>query len=613
MTLPYVVSTEAIRLRLARDLSLWTGYHVALREAPKLQLLPYPRASLSGVSLTPFGEGRAAFMEAERIDVDLSLPDILWGGISFSQTRVINPKIIIEAPIQTAADFFDSLSRSHGSLGEMVRDLRTLIERDPDRPDVTHLVNQPFGRIVIKDGVILYRTNFGRYPEKITNLNATLDWPVSTHGANFRANAQWHGEFTDLQIDADKALLLLAGGTSRVRVSLNSVRGGLTFDGDARLAQNFFFSGRLAGHSLDWEQTCMWLGFTHMMSCHIQAPVVWGSGFLATPNYIKLADATFSLGEDKARGALEVALTKPAPVLTGSLAFKQLDLTKFEQNQEALGSLSWKTFMPFALDIRLSIKAARYNSGQVNDVAMAIKTEKDNVLIDIGNASAFGGVWQSHIQIKKKPNATHVDAQILASGINVEDVVQAAHYPAFVTGKGNVNLRLKIDKDKQSKCWTGLEGNVAWAVMPGALKFYDFNEFIKQLASGSAFTLIADHKAATAFNQWSGEASFSEKALKLSKSDMTIDKWIVSLEGDLIPFPFSQRVAHLAMVGQMQATNRQDYLCHDTECLQNSLVMPFIFTINNQGEDVENIKVTPRLTAFGLSSYLPKGLSLPPF
>lgn len=79
LVLPYLVSTDVIRVRLAQELSTWTGYNVQLRDPPRLNLFPYPRALLSGVTLTSKMDDVAPLMEAESIEVDLSVVDLLWG------------------------------------------------------------------------------------------------------------------------------------------------------------------------------------------------------------------------------------------------------------------------------------------------------------------------------------------------------------------------------------------------------------------------------------------------------------------------------------------------------------------------------------------------------
>lgn len=110
--LPYLVSTDMIRVRLAQELSAWTGYNVQLRDPPRLNLFPYPKALLSGVILSSKIDDVAPLMEAESIEVDLSVVDLLWGRISFSETRIVHPQFVMEKPVKTMAAFFDRFSFS---------------------------------------------------------------------------------------------------------------------------------------------------------------------------------------------------------------------------------------------------------------------------------------------------------------------------------------------------------------------------------------------------------------------------------------------------------------------------------------------------------------------
>ncbi|EJF75342.1 hypothetical protein MEC_00818 [Bartonella alsatica IBS 382] len=80
-----------------------------------------------------------------------------------------------------------------------------------------------------------------------------------TQEARFRANARWRGELTKLSIDADQALLLLAGGKSQIKASLNSVRGGITFVGQGRLSEYYIFDGKVSMRSPGWNQTLSWI------------------------------------------------------------------------------------------------------------------------------------------------------------------------------------------------------------------------------------------------------------------------------------------------------------------------------------------------------------------
>jgi AsmA protein len=94
---PFIVSTDAIRVRVAQEISAWTGYSVELREAPRLKVFPVLRASLNGVTLSKMTEqGQKPFMSAARIDVELSPLDAIMGHISFSETQIVRPHVNLD-------------------------------------------------------------------------------------------------------------------------------------------------------------------------------------------------------------------------------------------------------------------------------------------------------------------------------------------------------------------------------------------------------------------------------------------------------------------------------------------------------------------------------------
>ncbi|VEJ44972.1 Uncharacterized protein involved in outer membrane biogenesis [Bartonella vinsonii] len=236
----------------------------------------------------------------------------------------------MEKPVKTAADFFDRFSRSQGALGLAIRSAREILKHNPDHPDIECLLKQLFGRIVVENGVLVYHDRISRVAEKIMGLNATLDWPESTQEVKFRADARWRGELTKLSIDADQALLLLAGGKSQIKASLNSVRGGVTFIGQARLSEYYRFDGKVSMRSPGWDQTLSWIGGNQFWGHRLKAPIVWESGFLAQPMHIQMNNVIFTMGTANARGALEVDFQDYVPIVMGSLAFDNLDFNVLE-------------------------------------------------------------------------------------------------------------------------------------------------------------------------------------------------------------------------------------------------------------------------------------------
>ncbi|WP_034988834.1 AsmA family protein [Bartonella senegalensis] len=590
LILPYLVSTDTIRIRLAQDLSAWTGYHVQLRDPPRLSLFPYPKAYLSGLTLTSKINNTAPLMEAESIEVDLSLVDLLWGHISFSETRIVHPQFVMEKPIKTVADFFARFSRSRGVLGLAIRNAREILKHNPDKPDTKRLLKQPFGRIIIEDGVLVYHDSISRVAEKITGLNAVLDWPESTQEARFHADARWRGELTKLSIDADQALLLLAGGKSQVKASLNSVRGGITFIGQVRLSEYYIFDGKISMRSPGWNQTLAWIGSNQFWGYRLKEPIVWESRFLAQPMHIQMDNVTFAMGTANARGALEVDFQDYVPIIMGSLAFDNLD---FNLLGSIFSSVKEKNqFLDITdrigIDIRLSAPQAKAGNIILTDLAAAIQIKNGQGIFDLGHVNIFGGALQSNIQITSVGQKVQFEGRASGTSIDIQDAAEALGIHPFVQSKTNFIMKMKTLASSWSEIFAKMQGELTLNMLSGRLLGYDLHDLQTKLFKKEKFLLVNHDSFSTVFNRWDIQTKFSDGTVTVIESLMHTADWSLSIQGAIV----QERRDELTLQAQLQKNNSLETLCRDVECLANSLALPFSFSLSSKGQERGNFWVT---------------------
>lgn len=594
IALPYLVSTDAIRIRMAQDLSSWTGYNVQLSEAPKLNFFPSPRASLSGVTLTTMNDESAPLMEAERIDVNLSIFDAIMGRVSFSETRIIRPHFVTDEPVKTVADFFETLSRSQGTFGHSIREARDIVNQNPNMPDTTRLLNQPFGRIIIEDGELLYRELASDKVGQLTRINAVLDWPDSTRSVSFRLNTIWHGQFSELRINADQALLLLAGGKSQLRISFNSLRGGMTFDGMARLSENYFFDGQLSGRSPGWDQTLKWIGLRKTFGQNLTVPIVWESSFTAQPERIQMNDVTFTLGKDNARGALEVNKQNGVPTITGSLAFDSLNLNilskAFFPDENKDEELDLSVLKLFGLDIRLSAPQAQFNNMTLTNLAAAIQFKNGIGIFDLGNANAFGGALQSNVQIIAQTEPAVIDGRISGSSIDMQSIMPDIGLPAIINAKTGFILNMKAPFSRWSEVLSKMSGQLTLNVSSGVLNGYDIDGAKQNLLKSDAFELKNNATLTSKFDRWNIEADILPNQLAITKSVMQIGEWEFISKGNFFELIKADDQTHVSLKTKLQKIGRSDSLCGTPDCIIRSLFQPVLFTIQGTLDQLRVIK-----------------------
>ncbi|GAA5100215.1 hypothetical protein GCM10023260_11830 [Bartonella acomydis] len=586
--LHYLVSTDTIRIRLAHDLSAWTGYNVQLHDPPRLNLFPYPKAYLSGVTLTSKINHTIPFMEAESIEVDLSLIDLFLGHVVFSETRIVRPQFIMEKPVKTVADFFDRFSRSQGALGLAISNAREILKKNPEHPDIERLLNQPFGRITIEDGVVVYHDSISSVAEKITGLNATLDWPELTKEAQFRANARWRGELTKLSIDADQALLLLAGGKSQVKASLNSVRGGITFVGQARLSEYYIFDGKVSMRSPGWNQTLSWIGGNQFWGHRLKAPIVWESHFLARPMHIQMNNVTFRMGTAKARGALELDFHDYVPIVIGSLAFDHLDFGLFGpvffSVKEKNPFFDMAIFDRIGVDVRLSAPQAKLSNIALTNLAIAMQIRDGHGIFDLGHANILGGSLQGNIEITPAGQKVRLEGRATGTAIDIQSVSEALKIIPFVQSKANFTMTVQTLARSWSEIFARMRGELALNMSSGCLLGYDLNDLQKRLAKNEQFFLTSDNTLSTAFESWNIQTSFSEGTIKVKESLMHTANWRLSIWGIIASAVMQDWQNEITLQAKLQKKYSSEILCKDVQCLANSLTRPLTFSLSSKGQ-----------------------------
>ncbi|WP_409361623.1 AsmA family protein [Bartonella heixiaziensis] len=595
LILPYLVSTDVIRVRLAQDLSAWTGYNVQLRDPPRLNLFPYPKAFLSGVTFTSKINNVVPLMEAESIEVDLSLVDLLRGHVSFSETRIVRPQFVMEKPVKTVADFFDRFSRSQGALGLAIRNAREILKHNPDRPDIKRLLNQPFGRIVIENGTLVYHDSITGVPEKITGLNATLDWPESMQEMRFRADARWRGELTKLSIDADQALLLLAGGKSQIKASVNSVRGGITFTGQARLAEYYIFDGKVSMRSPGWNQTLYWIGNNQFWGHRLKTPIVWESRFLAQPMHIKMNNVTFTMGKTSARGALELDFQDYVPIVIGSLAFDSLDFNPLESLfslvEEKKTLFDMKTFDCIGVDVRLSSPQVKVGNIALTNLAAAIQIRNGHIIFDLGHADVFGGSLQSNMQITPVDKKVRIEGHASGVSIDTQAASEALGIIPFVKSKANFTMTIRTLARFWSEFFTKMQGEVTLNMSSGWLLGYDLNDLQATLSEKDQFLLVSNDSLSTAFDHWDIQTRYSDDTMTIAESLMRTADWNLSIQGAIAAAIARKRQKEFTLQAQLRKSNSSETLCRDVECLTNSLAWPIAFSLSSKGQKHGNLWV----------------------
>ena len=196
-------------------------------------------------------------------------------------------------------------------------------------PTPPQLAAESFGTVEFSDGQVMATGGTSSAADAIvTGLGGAIEWSALNRKARLSAAGIWRGENFSVDAGSDKPLILFAGGSAPVSISIQAAPVSGSFDGVASFSENAFFNGQLTFNSpslrrmLEWSRTDLPPGAS-------SGPVALSGKISGDRKRLKLDNAEITLDGNPGAGVLELAIGEGVPAISGTLAFEQLDLRSF--------------------------------------------------------------------------------------------------------------------------------------------------------------------------------------------------------------------------------------------------------------------------------------------
>lgn len=561
LALPWIASTQIVRDRIAYELSAWSGYRVQLGQAPRIDVWPTFSAHLSNVALYEWGshDGRPV-LEAERVDIDMSAFAAIRGNVVFSRIALEHPLLRLTQP----TPFFDlpplpgggRMSRAIAAAGEA-------LSLDASDPDLGRLPGDPFGQVTFNDGRIAV-VHDGNDEIILSGLTGQIGWTALDRPATLIANGVWRSEAIRVEASSAQPLLLLAGGTSPMRVSLDAAPAKINFEGTANLSADAYFEGEASfetpslRRALEWSRTDIAAG--HTIGAAKLSGRVTGSG-----QDLRIENAALDLAGSLGTGVLELSRNGATPSVGGSIAFEQLNLGTFlapftpQMGQAGVAAdlIDPQAAGQLNLDLRLSANRAALGDLSLNGVAATAQLKDGTAAFDISDASAFGGTIQAGIRINPAGPDNAVELRFLASEVDVGAMVLQTGAKRFIPQtRGNMSAILRGRGNDWHSVISSSEGTLTANFGAGDIVGIDPVAFLRRTEEGTFFPLSAVTEGSLPIRALQFAATVGRGLARVDTATVQLDGRRLSLNGIV---PLAGRALALSgeivpVDGQGQAT-----------------------------------------------------------
>jgi uncharacterized protein involved in outer membrane biogenesis len=522
VAMPFVVSTEAVKQRIAEQITRWTGRTVTIAGDPQISFFPFLTVALRGVTVAnPGGTGSEPFMAMEALTARLKLLPLLIGRTEIAEFRLIRPRINLKVDGSGQRNWEFDRPRRDVSLAAV---MPTVGGGKQDRlvPSVT------LGRFVMSDGVITYADERTGRRDRLDKVDADFVWPSTSSPASGTGGFVWRGEAVEFNAAVDAPLVLITGGASPVRFALASTPIRLSFVGSGLGITDLQLEGETTATTASIRRVAAWLGAPIGEGSILGAAAIKGKVNWVWPT-ISFTDATIDLDGNEAEGALTVSRVGGRPNVQATLAFERLDLTAYTDALRAgiviSGSPSAAAIaMPVAalgnLDVRLSAGEVVAGAAKLGRTAATVSLADGKLTLTVGEAQFYGGHAEGRLSAEMNGATLASSAEAKLDGVVAGTALTELAGVSWLTGSGGATIDLSASGADWQTYFDSVSGNATFAIADGVLTGMEVPRLAAIVNDPNA---MAERSGSTAFSALSA-------TLKLASGWVSTDD--LHAEGD---------------------------------------------------------------------------------
>lgn len=394
---PLLFSADDLAEQFLAALHTSTGSHITSSKPVELSLFPSFKAVLRDVVTTD--KQAPLNIEAEAIEIGLSAWQMMLGRFEISSLRFVNAEVKIRLPDtheNTDANSLNIAAKAFTFFGHQISD-------GAATPRLQRLLKLNSLSLVDSTLTIVDRLQKN---EQVSKLNATINWPHPTNAATLNGVANWRGAQVIVLAGISDPLAFASGKDSDVTLNINSNRLVLSFVGKSNLGSTFYADGSVLMNVPSMSQFLLSADAGLTLGSDVGAVDLEAK--LSTKNGVLLFDdLTMQLAATSAVGALEIDPLASPVKMSGTLAFKTVDLAaissalpigatqQLTDNAEQLKALD----LALDLDLRLSAKVAKIDGYLIEDAAGAIRIANGDASLDLGTGTFAGGTLHARLDI----------------------------------------------------------------------------------------------------------------------------------------------------------------------------------------------------------------------
>jgi uncharacterized protein involved in outer membrane biogenesis len=303
LLVPVLLPKEAVKTRIAEQISAWTGREVSVRGDPVISVFPNLTVQIEGVTIAgPQTMRDADLAEMESLTGSVRLLPLLIGDIEFAAFELIGPKIRLVR---------DEADKRNWMFDGSVAALQLAFTGDV-----------PLGAFTLVDGTIDFEDRLTGGREMLDAVNLEIDWRSVSRPFTLSGSATWRDEPVSIEAGARDPVSFIKGRQTPFTARLDAAPMRIDFDGTATGIKNTRFGGQLDLSSPSLRSFLGWIGNPLADGALLAGLAISGEA-AADKDGLDISSARVSLDGNTGTGGLRIGFGD-RPAISGTLAFQSL-------------------------------------------------------------------------------------------------------------------------------------------------------------------------------------------------------------------------------------------------------------------------------------------------
>lgn len=482
---PWTVSTGAMAEAVAKQLREVYGLDLRVDGRSTIAFLPVPRIKFEEIALGTL-DGQA-IASGGQLRGELQVLPLLAGRLELAELSLNGARIAADSK----ASWAGPARRVRARLGEAA---------------------PPFHirRLVLTGATVVLPDPGDGSDPVLRDVELLATWPKADGPIDLSASLRWRGEPVQLSLFGLRPGAVLSGEPNRMAASVDAPSGRLALDGEIRGGADWRASGRAAFSTPSTRDLLRWTGLGFPFGPILAAASLEGE-FTASRGGVSWPAVRLTLGADRLDGALAARFDGPRPLLTGTLAAEQLDLS---EEIGAVGPLrtpwgGWSNDRldlkglteALDLDLRLSATAARFGSLRLADVAANLLVKPGRMEVSLARAGLHRGSAKGRASLVSGGGPVDLRVQGSFERVDMGGLLADLGQARWLAGAGQGQVALEGSGHSPAELARRVHGKATVAVRGGELVGASLLETLRRVDRRPLSAALDWKGGRTAFDQ----------------------------------------------------------------------------------------------------------------